>query len=321
KAEVPGPMKDSKLTPRIAETAKSLWYVYLFLTFACALAFWLAGMDTFDAITHSFATVATGGFSTHDASFGYFDSQIIELICIVFMLLASFNFALHFYAWRNRSLSHYRNNGELIFFLRALAWVGGIIVLTLWLTNTYSFGGAVRYGIFELVSIVTSTGFGIADFSIWPMFVPILLFVVAYMGGCAGSTTGGIKVIRTQLLFAQASHEIRRLIYPNAILQVKLGKQVISERVLSSVWGFLAVYGLTTIVISLVLMTTGLDPISAISATGFCLNNTGVGMGAVSSNFAGITDFAKWLLGLTMLLGRLEIFTLLVLFSPSFWRG
>jgi trk system potassium uptake protein TrkH len=237
------------------------------------------------------------------------------------MLLASFNFALHFYAWRNRSLSHYRNNGELIFFLRALAWVGGIIVLTLWLTNTYSFGGAVRYGIFELVSIVTSTGFGIADFSIWPMFVPILLFVVAYMGGCAGSTTGGIKVIRTQLLFAQASHEIRRLIYPNAILQVKLGKQVISERVLSSVWGFLAVYGLTTIVISLVLMTTGLDPISAISATGFCLNNTGVGMGAVSSNFAGITDFAKWLLGLTMLLGRLEIFTLLVLFSPSFWRG
>lgn len=321
KAEAPGPIKDSKLTPRIAETAKSLWYVYLFLTVACALAFWLAGMDTFDAISHSFATVATGGFSTHDASFGYFDSPLIEAICVVFMLLASFNFALHFYAWRNRSLSPYRSNGELLFFLRTLALVGGIIVLTLWLTDTYSLLDATRYGLFELVSIVTSTGFGIADFSVWPMFVPFLLFIVAFMGGCAGSTTGGLKVIRTQLLFAQAAHEIRRLIYPNAVLQVKLGKQVISGKVLSSVWGFLAVYGLTAVVISLLLMAMGLDQVSAVSAAGFCLNNTGVGMGTVAANYASISDGAKWLLGFTMLLGRLEIFTFLVLLTPSFWRG
>ena len=197
KAEVPGPMKDSKLTPRIAETAKILVVRLFVLTFACALAFWLAGMDTFDAITHSFATVATAGslrtmprlaiLITNNQPFASYLCCWRRLICFAF------------YAWRNCSLSHYRNSGELVFFLQALAWVGGIIVLTLWLTNTYSFGDAVRYGIFELVSIVTSTGFGIADFTVWPMFVPILLLSWP-MGGCTGSTTGGIKVIRTQLL-------------------------------------------------------------------------------------------------------------------------
>ena len=321
RAEMPGPMKDSKLTPRIAETAKSLWYVYVFLTVACALSYWLAGMNGFDAIVHSFSTVGIGGFSTYDRSIGHFNSPLIEAICMFFMLIAAVNFSMHFLAWRNRSIKHYFNNNEVAFFLKVLGGAAVLSVGTLWYSGTYSLPEAIRYGLFELATIATTTGFSTTDFTKWPEFVPVMIFMLAFMGGCTGSTAGGMKVIRVLLIFKQGVHEIRRLIHPNAVMQVKLGKQVIAERILSGVWGFFAVYSFTFIVMALALMATGLDQVTAFSAVGACLNNLGPGMGAVTANYGNISDAAKWLLAFTMLLGRLEIFTILVLFSPSFWRG
>ncbi|WP_221793326.1 TrkH family potassium uptake protein [Oceanobacter mangrovi] len=321
RAETPGPLKDSKLTPRITETAKALWYIYLSLTIACAFAYWLAGMNAFDAIGHSFATVAIGGFSTHDASIGYFDSAAIEMIAVVFMLISSLNFALHFSAWRYHSLVHYLRDSELKFFFTVMA--GGILLTipALWLTDTYELPKAIRYGIFETVSVATTTGFGTADFSVWPIFLPVLLFMMAFIGGCAGSTGGGMKVIRVLLIFKQGSREIKRLIHPNAVIPVKLGRSPVAERVLEAVWGFFALYVVTYMVMMIALLATGLDHVTAFSAVGACLNNLGPGLGEVATHYGDISDAAKWICSLTMLLGRLEIFTLLVLVSPAFWRG
>lgn len=321
RTEMPGPMKDAKLTPRIAETAKALWYVYAFLTLSCAGAYWLAGMSAFDAIVHSFSTVGIGGFSTYDASIAHFNSPAIELICTFFMLVAAINYSLHFYAWRNKSVASYRSNSELRFFLQILGVSALIVIAVLWLTQTYSLPDAIRFGVFELVTIATTTGFSSANFTAWPVFLPVMLFLLAFIGGCTGSTAGGMKVLRVLLIYKQGIHEIRRLIHPSAVMQVKLGKQVISDRVLNAVWGFFAVYILTFVVMMLALMGTGLDHVTAFSAVGACLNNLGPGMGAVAENYSSISDTAKWLLALTMLLGRLEIFTLLVLITPSFWRA
>ncbi len=321
RAETPGPLKDSKLTPRITETAKALWYIYLSLTVLCALGYWLAGMSAFDAIGHSFATVAIGGFSTHDASLGYFDSATIEMIAVFFMLISSLNFALHFYAWRYNSILHYLRDSELKFFFFVLLGGCALTVPALWLTDTYSLPDAVRYGIFEAVSIATTTGFGTADFSVWPIFLPVLLFMMAFIGGCAGSTGGGMKVIRVLLIFKQGSREITRLIHPNAIIPVKIGRAPVAERVLEAVWGFFALYVLTYMAMMLALLATGLDHVTAFSAVGACLNNLGPGLGDVAAHYGNINDAGKWILSLTMLLGRLEIFTLLVLVSPAFWRS
>lgn len=321
RAEMPGPMKDTKLTPRLTETAKSLWYIYVSLTLACAGAYWLAGMSAFDAIGHSFSTIGIGGFSTYDASIGHFNSPLIEAISVVFMLIAAINFSMHFLAWRQRTIKHYFNSSEVIFFFKVLAIAALITIFILWYSNTYSLTEAIRYGLFELVTIATTTGYSSADFTVWPGAAPVLIFLLAFMGGCTGSTAGGMKVIRVLLLVKQGVHEIRRLVHPNAVMQVKVGKQVIEPRVLSSIWGFFAVYGLTFLLMMLALMATGLDQTTAFAAVGACLNNLGPGMGDVALNYSQISDTAKWLLALTMLLGRLEIFTLLVLLSPSFWRA
>lgn len=321
RAEIPGPLKDSKLTPRITETAKALWYIYMILTILCALGYWAAGMTLFDAVGHSFATVAIGGFSTHDASLGYFDSPVIEMIAVFFMLISSINFALHFFAWRYHSISHYLRDSEVKFFFFVI--FGGIFLTipALWLTETYSFGESIRYGIFEVVSVATTTGFGTADFSAWPIFLPVLLFMMAFVGGCAGSTGGGMKAIRILLIFRQGYREINRLIHPNAVIPVKVGRQAVSERVLEAVWGFFALYIMTYMVMMLLLLATGIDHVTAFSAVGACLNNLGPGLGAVATHYGDIGDAAKWILSFTMLLGRLEIFTLLVLVSPAFWRA
>ncbi|MBE0483003.1 MAG: potassium transporter [Bacterioplanes sp.] len=321
RAEMPGPMKDAKLTPRIAETAKALWYIYVTLTIACAAAYWVAGMDLFDAITHSFSTVGIGGFSTYDASIGHFDNVAIEMIAVFFMLIAAMNFSLHFFAWRYKSIRHYFRDSEARFFLFIMA--GGMLltVFALWLTNTYNAVDSVRYGIFELVSIATTAGFATADFSSWPVFLPVLLFMMAFIGGCTGSTGGGMKVIRILLIYKQGVREVRRLIHPNAIMPVKLGKRPVDDRILQAVWGFFSVYIVTFMVMMLALMATGLDQVTAFSAVGSCLNNLGPGLGDVAAHYGDISDTAKWLLALTMLLGRLEIFTLLVLISPTFWRS
>jgi len=321
RAETPGPVKDSKLTPRITETAKALWYIYLSLTIACAVSYWLAGMSAFDAIGHSFATVAIGGFSTHDASLGYFDSPAIESIAILFMLISVLNFGLHFYAWKQKSLLHYFQDSELKFLLWILAGGALLTVSALWLTETYTLSDSVRYGLFELVSVATTTGFGTADFSSWPIFIPVLLFMMAFIGGCAGSTGGGMKVMRILLIYKQGIREIRRLIHPNAIIPVKINKRPVNERVMEAVWGFFSVYVLTYMVMMVSLLATGLDHVTAFSAVGACLNNLGPGLGDVAAHYGDISDAAKWILSFTMLLGRLEIFTFLVILSPAFWRS
>ena len=320
RAETPGPVKDSKLTPRITETAKALWYIYATLTILCALGYWLAGMSVFDAIGHSFSTVAIGGFSTHDASIGYFDSQLIELIAAIFMMISAVNFGLHFFAWRRKSLVHYWQDPEFKFFICLLAITVAVSILVLSLTRTYEPLRAVSDSLFMVVSIATTTGFATADFSTWPTILPFMLFVAAFAGGCAGSTGGGMKVIRVLLIVKQGYREIKRLVHPSAVIPVKLGNKPISDRVLQAVWGFFSVYMMVFVLMLLALLATGLDQVTAWSAVGATLNNLGPGLGSVASHYGDINDTAKWILCFSMLLGRLEVFTLLVLFTPTFWR-
>jgi len=320
RAETPGPIKDSKLTPRITETAKALFLIYLILTICCALAYAAGGMSWFDAIGHAFSTVAIGGFSTYDDSIGHFDSAPIMLISIVFMILSGVNFGLHFVAWRARGIGHYLRDPEFTFYMSMI--VLGVTVVTSYLaySKTYDIQDSALKGAFELVSILTTTGFGVADFSIWPTFLPVLIFMFAFMGGCAGSTGGGIKMIRVLLMVKQGLRELHRLIHPNAIIPVKIGSKLVSDRVVEAVWGFFAVYVVSFLIMCIMLLATGLDFLTAFTAVGACLNNLGPGLGSVAENYGDISSSAKWILSFAMLLGRLEVFTLLVLFTPVFWR-
>ena len=322
RAETPGPMKDNKLTPRITETAKALWYIYLGLTIACAIAYWAAGMTWFDAICHSFSTVAIGGFSPYDASLGHFDSAMIEMVAIVFMILAGINFSLHFLAWRSYSVAPYRADEECRTYIKILFFASVITTGYLLLTQTYSSTpDALRDGLFHVVSIGTTTGFTTTEFHNWPGFLPALLLLVSFIGGCAGSTGGGMKVIRVLLLFKQGTREVIRLIHPSAQVPVKLGGTPLNERVMQAVWGFFSLYVVALCIMALALAATGLDLVTAFSAVAACMNNLGPGLGDVGANYASINDIAKWILCFAMLLGRLEIFTLLVLLSPAFWRN
>ncbi len=320
RAETPGPVKDSKLTPRITETAKALWYIYLSLTIACALGYWLAGMTLFDAICHSFSTVAIGGFSTHDASIGYFDSSLIESIAIFFMVISAVNFALHFSAWKQKTLKHYWRDPEFRFYLSILIGITFFCTVVLELTGTLKGIDAFRNAVFEVVSIATTTGFATADFSTWPTMLPFLLFIAAFAGGCAGSTGGGMKVIRILIILKQGMREVTRLLHPNAVTPIKLGNRAISDRVAEAVWGFFSVYLIVFVIMLIALLGTGLDQVTAWTAVGATLNNLGPGLGDVAANYGGLSDTAKWILCFSMLLGRLEVFTLLVLFTPAFWR-
>ena len=322
RAETPGPMKDAKLTPRITETAKALWYIYVSLTIVCALAYFGAGMSFFDAVGHSFSTVAIGGFSTHDASIGYFDNPTIEAIAMVFMVIAGVNFTLHFMAWRYRNLKPYFYDSEFRMYVVLLAGVFLICVAGLALAQeTNSLGSAVRYGLFHTISIGTTTGFSTTSFQVWPGFLPLLLVFLSFAGGCAGSTGGGLKVVRVLLLYKQGVREIRRLIHPSAIITIRMGDRPVNDRVVEAVWGFFATYVAVFVLLQLALMATGLDQVTSFSSVAACLNNLGPGLGDVSANYADISSFAKYLLCLAMVLGRLEIFTLLVLFTPAFWRS
>jgi trk system potassium uptake protein TrkH len=320
RAESPGPVKDNKLVPRLAETAKALWYIYLALTLVCAVAYWLAGMTAFDAIGHSFTTIAIGGFSTHDASIAYFNSNAIELIAVVFMFIAGINFALHFTAWGRRSISHYLADPEFRFYAFILGLVSLVTIFYLRYSDTYGISDAFVKGLFQVVSIATTTGFTSADFNTWPSFLPFMLFYAAIIGACAGSTGGGMKVVRILLIFKQGLREIKRLIHPRAEIPIKLGKTAVSDRVVEAVWGFFAAYVMVFMAMLLALLATGLDIITAFGAVGACINNLGPGLGSVAATYGHLPDTAKWILCLAMLMGRLEVFTLLVLFTPTFWR-
>jgi trk system potassium uptake protein TrkH len=321
RAEMPGPVKDAKLTPRITETAKVFWYLYLGLTVVCAVAYWLAGMTLFDAISHSFTTVATAGFSTHDASIGYFDSALIEAIAIVFMFAGGINFSLHFVAWRRLSVRPYTTDSEFQFYAKVLVTSALVVSAVLLATEFYpETSRNIRHAIFQVVSFGTTTGFTTAAFYDWPAFVPLLLLILGMIGASASSTSGGIKQLRIMLLFKQGYREILRLIHPQAQILVKLGQREVSERVIDAVWGFFATYIAVFVVFLLLLMALGLDQITAFSALASAMSNLGPGLGKVSAHWADIPSTAKWLLSLAMIMGRLEIFTLLVLFTPAFWR-
>ena len=320
RTEIPGPLKDSKLTPRITETAKALWYIYAALTITCFLAYMAAGMNWFDALGHSFSTVAIGGFSTYDANIGHFDSAAIELICMFFLIISAMSFSLHFLAWRGRRIRHYFQDPEARFLLMFLAFLSVITVISLWLTGTYDTERGLRHGVFQVVSTATTSGFSVADFSVWPGALPFLLFVAAFVGGCSGSTGGGMKVIRIILILKQGMREVMRLIHPNAVIAVKIGKVSVPDGIAQAVWGFFSVYVMLFFLMLVGVMATGVDQVTAWSTVASALNNLGPALGEASENYGELPMLSKWILVVAMLLGRLEIFTVLVLFTPAFWR-
>ena len=322
RAETPGPVKDSKMTPRIADTAKHLWYIYLGLTISCAFSYWLAGMSVFDAICHAFSTIAIGGFSTHDLSMGYFNSPAINFVCVIFLLIAGVNFALHFAVLHSRSLRNYFYDPEFKVFLLIQLVITLICFFVLLSTGTYTDGfEAFDQALFQSVSISTTAGFTTTSFADWPTLLPILLIFSSFIGGCAGSTGGGMKVVRVLLLYLQGLRELNKLVHPKAIFSIKLGSRALPDRVVEAIWGFFSAYAAVFVICMLLLLAAGVDDITAFTAVAACLNNLGPGLGEVAVNFATLGDFSKWVLVVAMLFGRLEIFTLLVLFTPAFWRS
>jgi len=310
-----------RLTPKLTQTAKALWKIYLSFTVVCALAYYLAGMDVFDAIGHSFSTVAIGGFSTHDASIGFFNSSAIESVAIVFMLLAGINFSLHFFVWQKKNIFTYAQDSEFKAYLFILFTTAVIVGVYLFEIGYYpSISESARQAIFQTVSIATTTGFASTDYSQWPFILPILLIFASFIGACAGSTGGGIKVVRVLLMFKLAMKEIKKFIHPNAYIGIKLNHRSVAESTLVSVWGFFSLYVIAFIIILIALMFTGLDQVSAFSATAASINNLGPGLGEVAANYGGVSDSAKWILSFSMLLGRLEILTLMALLHRAFWR-
>ncbi len=322
-AETPGPMKEEKMTPRIVNSAKLLWMIYFSLTLLCAFAFWLAGMTPFDAISHSMSTLSTGGFSTHDASMGYFNSRIIDYITIFFMLLGGINFSVHFLVLQNKSLIYYWKNTEVKIFLLFVFFMVIFVTLVLHLnSHDGSFFEELTNVSFEIVSVVTSTGFGLADFSVWPLFLPVLMIFISFIGGCGGSTAGGMKVMRVALLVKMGWREVKQLIHPHALFPIKFGKYEVSSNIQQNIWGFFSIYSMTFIVLLLLMMfVSDVDQITAFSAIATSMNNLGPGLGEVTQNFISINDGGKIIAAIAMLLGRLEVFSILVLFHPAFWRG
>jgi trk system potassium uptake protein TrkH len=323
KAETPGPMKDAKMTPRIAETAKGLWLVYLGVSVACILGFRLAGMSWFDAVCHAFSTMGLGGFSTHDASFGFFDSPAIEAVAIVFMLIAGMNFGTLFLAVSGRSLRPYLADPEARWFIGVTLLSILVIAIYIWKDGIYAdMDTALRHTAFNLVSIATTTGYASVDYALWPIFAPLWMLFLSSFATSAGSTGGGIKMMRALLLYKQVYRELLRAMHPNAVYNVRIGGQVAPQPILFAVLAFAFMYMVSVVSLTLIMSFTGLDIISAFTAVVASINNTGPGLGVVgpSTTYEVLEDFQTWICIFAMLLGRLEIFTLLVVLTPAFWR-
>jgi trk system potassium uptake protein TrkH len=323
KAETPGPMKDAKMTPRIAETAKGLWLVYLGVTVACLLAYKWAGMEWFDAFCHTFSTMGLGGFSTHDASFGYFNSPAIEAVAIVFMLIAGMNFGTLFLSASGRSLRPYLQDPEAGWFIAVTVASVFVVAMYIWKDGMYAeFETALRHAAFNVVSIATTTGYASVDFALWPIFAPLWMLFLSSFVTSAGSTGGGIKMMRALLLYKQVYRELLRAMHPNAVYNVRVGGQIAPQPILFAVLGFGFMYMVSIVSLTLVLAFTGLDIITAFTAVVASVNNTGPGLGLVgpSTTYEVLGDFQTWVCIFAMLLGRLEIFTLLVVLTPAFWR-
>jgi trk system potassium uptake protein TrkH len=321
KGETSGPIKDTKLTPRIAQTAAALWLVYVGLVGLCALCYWLAGMTLFNAVCHAFSTIATAGFSTHDASIGYYDSALIEAIAIVFMILGGTNFALHFLAWQRGSLRAYWRDPEFRVFLGIIFWASLILAVVITLHEHHdNFITGFRHVIFHLVSNITTTGFGTTGYADWPGFLPFALILVSFFGACAGSTTGGLKLMRIMIIFKQTAREVMRVIHPRAQLPVRLDRGAVPDATIHAVGGYAAVYTLFIVLITTIVLGTGETLETAFGAAVATVNNLGPGLGKTYANFATVNDVAVWAGSFGMLIGRLEIFTILVLFTPAYWR-
>jgi len=323
KAETPGPMKDSKMTPRIAETAKGLWLVYLGVSIACIVGYRWAGMTWFDAVCHGFSTMGLGGFSTHDASFGYFDSPAIEFVAIVFMFIAGMNFGTLFLAVSGRSLRPYLHDPEAGWFVGICFISIFFVAIYIWKDGMYAdLDTAVRHTAFNLMSIATTTGFASVDFAQWPIFAPLWMLFLSSFATSAGSTGGGIKMIRALLLYKQVYRELLRAMHPNAVYNIRIGGQVAPQPILFAVLSFAFMYMVSIVSLTLILAFTGLDIVSAFTAIVASINNTGPGLGLVgpSTTYEVLGDFQTWVCIFAMLLGRLEIFTLLVVLTPAFWR-
>jgi trk system potassium uptake protein len=323
KSETAGPMKDQKLTPRIAETARGLWAVYFTFSVACFFAFRLAGMGWADAFMHMCATMGLGGFAAYDASFGAFNSPAIEAVAVVFMLLAGVNFAMYFLVWKKRSISVLVRDIEARSY--AFVMVGSVLLVAgyLYANAVYpSLLESLRHAAFNVVSIATTTGFASVDYAQWPIFAPVFMLMLCCFATCAGSTGGGIKLVRSLLLQKQALLELRRIVHPRAVVPVTLGGQIVPPQMMQSVLAFMLIYGFVLTVVMVLLLLSGLDLVSAATAAVACINNTGPGLGQVgpSGNYQGLDDFQTWVCTFAMMLGRLELLSVLVLLTPQFWR-
>ena len=323
KAEIPGPMKDAKLTPRIAQTAKGLWLVYLLITTACTVSLWAVGMPPLDALMHAFSIVGLGGFSSHDASFGFFDSPAMEAVAIVFMLLAAINFSTHLLAFSGRTLRAYIKDKEAHIVWSVLLGSVVLVASFLWMHQVYpDFLTALRHSAFNVVSIATTTGLTTQNYDLWPSFAPVLMMFLACFVCAAGSTGGGIKMIRAQLLIKHYFSEMHRLVHPKSPMVVKLNGAVYEPAVLDSILAYMFLYGISIIVCTLLMLVSGCDVVTALSAVVASINNMGPGLNLVgpATTFAVLTDFQTWICTLAMLLGRLELFTMVIIFTPYFWR-
>ncbi|MFO8032007.1 MAG: potassium transporter TrkG [Desulfohalobiaceae bacterium] len=321
KAEVPGPTPD-KLRPRIKDTALLLWKVYLLFSCILFLLLFLGGMDAFQAVNHAFSTIATGGFSTQNASVGHFDSLYLEMVVILFMFIAGTNFALHFRLLGGEIRPYWRNTEFRVFSLLVLAGVS-LVCLSIWGPVYTDLGDALRYSSFQVLSLITSTGFGTADYDLWPGLAQVVLLLCMLMGGCAGSTAGGMKCMRLILLFKHGMRELKRLIHPRAVMHLKMGGRLVPEEVLQGIWGYFILYLFLACISALALSAMGLDMLSAFAAVIACVSNIGPGFAAVgpAQNYAQVPLLGKWVLSLCMLLGRLEIYTVLIMFHPQFWKN
>ncbi|WP_323001879.1 TrkH family potassium uptake protein [Denitromonas sp.] len=322
-AEAPGPMKESSLTPRITETAKALWVTYLLLTIACAIALWLAGMPGWEALIHAFSVMGLGGFSSWDNSIAHYDSALIEGVVIVFACTAGLSFATHYRALQKRSLAPYRDDTEVRFF--ALVLIGSVVMLTAFLLlqpGAMSLPTTLRHVAFQVVSISTSLGLASTDYGSWPMFSQLWLLFLCSFVSCSGSTGGGIKMVRAIILYKQVFREITLALHPQAVRPVKLGRAVVPNTILHAVLAFGFMYMVSIIILTLLLGGSGLEMVTAFSAVIACINNTGPGMNSIgpAGNYAGLTDFQTWVCSIAMIIGRLEVFTLLVVLTPAFWR-
>ena len=322
-AEVPGALKEARLTPRIEDTARGLWAIYVGISAACALCYWAGGMTLPDAVIHAFSTMSLGGFSSHDASFGHFDSPLLEAIAMIFMLIAGVNFTTHMLAWRSRGVTPYRGDAEASWFICATLGVGLLGAAYLALLDVYpSFWTALRYSLFNVISIATTTGYATTDFDRWPVFLPGVMLLLCLFASSAGSTGGGVKMIRMKIAVLQLRRELLRLCHPAAVTPVKVGMYVVPPAIVIAVLAFLACYSLVIVLLTMILTASGLNLETAASAVVACISNTGPGLNEVgpATTYAGLTDFQTWICAVAMLIGRLELFTVLVIFTRGYWR-